>query len=187
MLHEAISPAAAGTAGVRVHTLGRFAVEVDGAPLRFGVKGPRKPLALLKALIARGGRGVRAEPLVEALWPDADGDHAQRSFRVALHRLLALLAASLLVLAASAAAAPDGKAIYDSMGCNICHGEDGRTPQQNTYPIIAGQMPRYTYLALQGYKSGKRQGGGSNLHVEVSDLLSDADMKAVADYIAKMK
>ena len=35
---------------VRVHTLGRFAVEVDGQPLRFETRGQRKPLELLKVL-----------------------------------------------------------------------------------------------------------------------------------------
>jgi DNA-binding SARP family transcriptional activator len=51
----------------------------------------QKPLALLKALIALGGRGVPEERLAELLWPEADGDLAHHSFEVALSRLRKLL------------------------------------------------------------------------------------------------
>jgi DNA-binding SARP family transcriptional activator len=48
-------------------------------------------LDLLKVLIAFGGRGVGVERLQDTLWPDAEGDSAQRSFEITLHRLRKLL------------------------------------------------------------------------------------------------
>jgi len=48
-------------------------------------------LALLKALIALGGREVPEARLAELLWPDVDGDLAHHSFTVALSRLRKLL------------------------------------------------------------------------------------------------
>jgi two-component SAPR family response regulator len=51
----------------------------------------KKPLDLLKALIALGGKNVSQEHLSDALWPDADGDLAKRSFDTTLHRLRKLL------------------------------------------------------------------------------------------------
>ncbi len=50
---------------VRIYTLGRFNLVVDGAPLPSARKTPQKPLQLLKALIALGGREVPEEQLSE--------------------------------------------------------------------------------------------------------------------------
>ncbi len=76
---------------VRVYTLGRFEVVLDGTPLRFSGKTQKKPLELLKALIAYGGAAVPVAKITEALWPDADGDAAYRTFVVTLQRLRKLL------------------------------------------------------------------------------------------------
>lgn len=76
---------------LRIATLGRFAVQVDGIPLVFAGKVPKKPLALLKALIAFGGQAVAQHVLVDALWPDDEADAAHAAFNVALHRLRKLL------------------------------------------------------------------------------------------------
>jgi DNA-binding SARP family transcriptional activator len=77
---------------LRITTLGRFSIEADGAPLVFAGKVPRKPLALLKALIAfGGGSAVAQHHLIDALWPDDEADAAADAFNVALHRLRKLL------------------------------------------------------------------------------------------------
>jgi len=78
---------------VRVFTLGRFQVKVEGAPLRFGRKAQRRPLDLLKLLIAYGGEGVSAEQIAEDLWPDAEGDAALAALRTTLSRLRKLIGA----------------------------------------------------------------------------------------------
>lgn len=77
---------------VRVYTLGRFSVVRDGVPIETSARSTRKPLELLAALIAFGGRGVSLAKLTEALWLDAEGDAAQRAFDTTLHRLRRLLA-----------------------------------------------------------------------------------------------
>jgi LuxR family maltose regulon positive regulatory protein len=76
---------------VRIYTLGRFNLVVDEAPPPAGRKAPQKPLQLLKALIALGGREVTEEQLGEILWPDADGDLAHESLSTNLKRLRKLL------------------------------------------------------------------------------------------------
>ncbi len=76
---------------IRIHTLGRFNLVVDGAPPPSGRKAAQKPLQLLKALIALGGREVPQEKLAEKLWPDADGDLAHQSLSSNLKRLRKLL------------------------------------------------------------------------------------------------
>ncbi|MEO8847184.1 MAG: BTAD domain-containing putative transcriptional regulator [Casimicrobiaceae bacterium] len=76
---------------LRIFTLGRFAVHVDGQPLKFEGKVPKKPLALLKALIAFGCSEVPEHKLTDALWPDDEADAAHAAFNVALHRLRKLI------------------------------------------------------------------------------------------------
>lgn len=83
---------------VKVRTLGRFEVVVDGAILEFSGKAPRKPLALLKTIIALGPNGVPVSVLVDTLWPDEEGDAARKSLDVTVARLRKLLGRSDAVL-----------------------------------------------------------------------------------------
>ena len=76
---------------LKIFTLGRFALVKDGKPLRFARKAQEKPLALLKALIAYGGREVHEEQIADALWPEADGDLAHKSVATTLWRLRKLI------------------------------------------------------------------------------------------------
>jgi hypothetical protein len=75
----------------RARTLGGFSLQVRGAPLPATGKAQRKPLDMLKVLIASGGQQVSESRIADALWPRVDGDSAHRSFTSALHRLRRLL------------------------------------------------------------------------------------------------
>jgi DNA-binding SARP family transcriptional activator len=94
---RALKPANAGVAAeswpwpFRIRTFGHFVLLKDDRPITFSGKAQRRPLDLLKALIAYGGQRVREEQLTEALWPRIDGDSAHRSFTTTLHRLRKLL------------------------------------------------------------------------------------------------
>ena len=83
---------------IRIYTLGRFAIAKDGAPLKIGSKASRKPLQLLKTLIAFGGRDVHQDKLIAALWPDAEGDVARHTFETTLYRLRKLLGSEVLIV-----------------------------------------------------------------------------------------
>lgn len=76
---------------VRISVLGDFRIEISGEPLTFPRKAPRKPLALLKAILAFGGNAISEKKLMDALWPDESGDSAHESLNVSLHRLRRLL------------------------------------------------------------------------------------------------
>ena len=76
---------------VKVFTLGRFEFFKNSQPIEFSRKTQRKPLELLKALIAFGGRNVSENQLMEAIWPDAEADVAHQSLSTTLHRLRRLL------------------------------------------------------------------------------------------------
>lgn len=89
---------------IRIYMLGRFSVAIDGQPVsvngngKSNGKAKQRPLALLKALIAFGGRGVASSQLSESLWPDSEGDLGVRSLTVTLHRLRHLLRVHAAVL-----------------------------------------------------------------------------------------
>jgi hypothetical protein len=96
---------------VRIYTLGRFEIQLDGKALSFSAsRVPVKPLELLKALIGFGGRDVAQESLADALWPDADGDAAKRALHTNLHRLRALLGEDSLMVR-------DGRISLDARRC----------------------------------------------------------------------
>lgn len=76
---------------LRIFTLGRFSVVSPLGPIRFVRKAQHRPLQLLKALIALGGREVAIAQLATTLWPDAEGDAAHNAFEIALHRLRRLI------------------------------------------------------------------------------------------------
>ena len=76
---------------VKVRTLGSFEIVCDGKQLDFGRKAPKKPLALLKCLIAFGGRNVPEYRIADALWPGEDADLAVKALDVTLVRLRELL------------------------------------------------------------------------------------------------
>ncbi len=84
-----------------IHTLGGFGILTDGEPLEFSRKTPRKPLELLKVLIAFGGRGVPVERVTDALWPDADGDLASKALETTLSRLRRLLGVDQCILSSA--------------------------------------------------------------------------------------
>ncbi len=76
---------------IRIHTLGRFEIARDGKPLHFAGKVQKKPLDMLKALIAFGSTDVADDRITDALWPDAEGDTSRLSFKTTLHRLRQVL------------------------------------------------------------------------------------------------
>ncbi len=92
--HALAAPAGAGERWpwpIRIRTLGRFAIEREGSAAAASRKESRKPLDLLKLVVALGGEGVSVARLSAALWPEADGDAARNSFDNALHRLRKIL------------------------------------------------------------------------------------------------
>jgi len=102
--------------------------------------------------------------------------------------MFTLAVAATLTLAAfspGGAAAADvdaGRKIGETQ-CAACHGKDGKTPIDPSYPKIAGQYPDYMVKVLGDYQTGARKNpimGG------IAKPLSKADIENVAAYFSAL-
>lgn len=76
---------------VKVSTLNQFSITVEGKLVDATGKARKRPLELLKVLIALGGRQIEQSRVHELLWPDAEGDTAMQALHTTLHRLRKLI------------------------------------------------------------------------------------------------
>ncbi|MBI4755841.1 MAG: c-type cytochrome [Betaproteobacteria bacterium] len=99
---------------------------------------------------------------------------------------IALGLAAVVLLAAPAWAA-DGAKLFQEKTCFTCHGKDGKKPILPEYPKIAGQGAKYAERQMLDIKSGARANGNSAAMKGVMHLVSDAEIKALAEYVATLK
>jgi LuxR family maltose regulon positive regulatory protein len=72
---------------LQIKTFGGLQVLKDGEPLAARDWGGKQPKQLLKAIINFGADKVPKERLMDSLWPDKEPGAAEKSFKVALHKL----------------------------------------------------------------------------------------------------
>lgn len=95
-----------------------------------------------------------------------------------------LVAFAAFVCSAQAAepTAAAGQAKADAV-CAACHGKDGNTPIDPSYPKLAGQHRDFLTRALLDYKSGARKNA---IMAGQAQALSRADIEGLADYYSKL-
>jgi cytochrome c553 len=90
-----------------------------------------------------------------------------------------------LAMAAAGAHAADiaaGKAKADAV-CAACHGKDGNTPIDPSYPRLAGQYRDFLARSLLDYQSGARKNA---IMAGQAQPLSRADIENLAAYYASL-
>jgi hypothetical protein len=87
-------PATGPQVGVRL--LDGLAIDVDGRPLAWGRKAPRRLLELVALLALQAPQETPPHRLADDLYPELDGDAARRALDTALYRLRRLLPAGAL-------------------------------------------------------------------------------------------
>ncbi|MDP1733330.1 MAG: c-type cytochrome [Sulfuritalea sp.] len=104
------------------------------------------------------------------------------------HALSIAAALAVTVLASFSAYAADGAKLYMEKTCIACHGKDAKTPLKGMpYPKLAGQSAAYAEQQMKDIKSGARSNGQSAAMKGVMHLVSDAEIKVLADYLSKLK
>lgn len=81
----------------------------------------------------------------------------------------------------------DGAALYAEKTCIACHGKDGKKTLTPAYPKVAGQNAAYIEAQMKDIKNGVRANGSSAAMKGVMHLVSDAEIKELAQYISKLK
>lgn len=98
-----------------------------------------------------------------------------------------LLIAAAMAVAMPALAALDGAKLYQEKTCWSCHGKDAKKALLPSYPKLAGQNAAYAEAQMKDIKSGARNNGQTAAMKGVMGLVSDAEMKAIAEYLSKLK
>jgi cytochrome c len=87
----------------------------------------------------------------------------------------------------SCAAFADGAQLFQEKGCWACHGKDGKTTLLPVYPKIAGQNVQYVERQIHDIKNGVRTTGNSAAMRGALTLVSESEIKDIADFVSKMK
>ncbi len=68
--------------------------------------------------------------------------------------------------------------------CSACHGPTGMGNPGAVWPVISGQNAEYTSDQLKYFRSGERANDPNEMMRTVSKRMTDAEIAAVANYIA---
>lgn len=97
------------------------------------------------------------------------------------------LAAAMSFALAIPAIAADGANLFKTKTCWSCHGKDANTPIMPFYPKLAGQNADYLFNQMKDIKSGARANGQTAAMKGVMGLVTEEDMRAIADWLATLK
>lgn len=92
-----------------------------------------------------------------------------------------------LTFTAGNALALDGAKLYQEKTCVACHGKDAKKTLTPNYPKLAGQNAAYAEQQMKDIKSGARNNGQTAAMKGVMHLVNDAEIKALAEYLSKLK
>lgn len=82
----------------------------------------------------------------------------------------------------------NAKGAATGQACVDCHGAEGNTPLDGTYPKLGGQYADYLAYALQSYRDGKRGGTGTtDLMATQAKGLTDQQIADLAAFFAAQK
>lgn len=77
-----------------------------------------------------------------------------------------------------------GKMSSGVTACSACHGVTGNGNSKAKFPKIASQHTQYLENQLKLFKSGKRVNDAGKMMQNIATKMTDADMKAVSEYIS---
>ncbi len=135
---------------VKIYMFGRFSLIENDKLLRFSGKARKKPLDMLKAVIALGGREVSEQKITDALWPDAGGDTGSMLFKTTLYRLRQLLVNSKALVVCEGRLTLDNKQCWvDSWAFERMLGNAERIEARGRERNVAGRTGANTSEAVR--------------------------------------
>lgn len=76
-----------------------------------------------------------------------------------------------------------GDSVSGASACLGCHGPSGAGNPAAKFPSLGGQHATYVAIQLKSFKDGTRANDPNKMMQMVAAKLSDAEIKAVADYV----
>jgi len=67
--------------------------------------------------------------------------------------------------------------------CTACHGPNGKGIGSAAYPSLSGQHAQYVESTLKKFANGERSNDPASMMRDIAAKMSEAEMKAVAQYI----
>ncbi len=107
---------------------------------------------------------------------------SQRPLRAALLTAVFGLAGLGLAAPAQAADLAAGEKLATER-CSACHGQDGNTPIDPSYPKLGGQHADYLVVSLKAYRAERRKNAIMGAQAKP---LSNADIENLAAYYARL-
>jgi len=89
--------------------------------------------------------------------------------------------------APAAVPAADGPTLFVKKTCVACHGKDAKSPILPTYPKLAGQSADYAYSQMIDIKSGARNNGQTAAMKGIMHLVSDEEIRTIANWLATLQ
>ena len=80
-----------------------------------------------------------------------------------------------------------GDATKSVTACIACHGVAGKGMKQAAFPSLTGQSQEYLTQQLASFRNGSRGNDNNGIMRNIAIKLSDADIKAVTQYITSLK
>ncbi|KAG1661873.1 Ankyrin [Nymphon striatum] len=78
-----------------------------------------------------------------------------------------------------------GKKLY-TQRCESCHGVNAEGDNEKSYPLLQGQHYEYIFRQILWIQEGLRKNGDEGMRQSIANF-SDADIRAVSDYISRIK
>ncbi len=108
-----------------------------------------------------------------------------------MHSTLKTIAISLVAAASlsisSIVMAVDGATLFKTKTCTACHGQNGDKPIMPLYPKLGGQNAEYLVQQMQDIKSGARSNGMTMVMKGIMGIVTEAEMKTMAQWLASVK
>lgn len=98
-----------------------------------------------------------------------------------------ILACMISMIMAGSVLAADGPSLFKSKTCFGCHGRDAKTPLLKKYPSLAGQNADYAFNQMKDIKEGKRTNGDTAAMKGIMHLVSEEEMRIIADWLSTLK
>ncbi len=80
-----------------------------------------------------------------------------------------------------------GNASIGVAACSACHSPDGKGNAAAGYPSLSGQDTPYVELQLKAFRAGERNNDEAEVMRMISARLTDAEIAALASYVAGLR